>query len=579
MQMKVISINNKATLNQVDAVLGNLSEVNYELITSASTDNLLSSNEPETLVNDTLNVLIKGQADVAILNAELLPYPLTASLDVIALCNQIQTGTSLINNSPDELLAIIAASERTDLKEIFSNLDIRKSYGKVTLVGFGPGSPDLLTIGGEHAISKADVIFYDDLLDHEYLKKYNAELINVGKRKGKHSAEQAIINRLLLNEAQKGRNVVRLKGGDPMIFAHGGEEVEFLKSNFIEVDVIPGITTALALASLTNVPLTHRGISSSVSFVSGHAAQIKLPDTDTVVCYMAGYNIPQIAAKAMADGRDPETPVMLVSNVSRPEQQEFFYTLQSLSIESKAFPTPIISIIGEVVGLRHKSEKELVKPLYLYTGSEYSGEKRYGRIVNQPLIKLDELADKTEIVTEINRLADYKWIIFTSRYAVKYFFEALRQEGKDTRSLCRIKIASIGITTTKALNEKGIFPDLQPQGNATAGIVECFQKLKSDKGKILIPQSDVALNNIPNGLKALGWEIKSVVTYKNTMPENIKPLDLTQFTGVIFASPSSVDNFIKLYGELPDGKELIPMGRVTWEKLKKYKITETFISH
>jgi len=557
--MKAIRIHSELAPAQLDKVFALYTQLSYELIAIAS------------LENNATTVLLNGKADIAILLAKDLPYPIQEGLEVLALLNGVEAENVDNENRLEGLLAVVAAAENAELKNAFQLHDLRRSYGSVTLVGFGPGNPDLLTIGGEKALAQADVIFYDDLLDKEYLQKYSAELINVGKRRGRHSAEQFLINRLIVEEAQKGRKVVRLKGGDPMIFAHGGEEVEYLKTNFVEVSVISGITTALALASLTQVPLTHRGISSSVAFVSGHAAQIQLPNADTVVCYMAGYNIPQIAAKAIQDGRDPETPVLLVSNVSQPEQQEFFYTLESLSIETRTFPTPIISIIGEVVGLRHKSENELTKPLYLYTGNEYTGPKINGKIINQPLFEVTELKDKTEVIAEINQLSSYDWIIFTSRYAVKYFFDTLKEQGKDTRSLYRLKIASIGASTTKALNARGIFPDLEPTEDSSYGMVESFGTLSGEKGRILIPRSEKALAIIPNGLTAQGWEVKSLIAYRNRMPENLKPLDLTQFAGVIFASPSCVDNFIKLYGELPTGKELITMGRVTESKLNEYK--------
>jgi uroporphyrinogen III methyltransferase / synthase len=559
--MKAIKVHSELAPVQLDKVFTLYPQLAYELSSVAS------------LNDDFATVLKTGTADIALIPAETLPYPIPETLQVAALLNGVENANSEDKNPLAGLVAVVVAVENVELINAFQAHDLRQTYGSVTMVGFGPGSPDLLTIGGEKAIAQADVIFYDDLLDKEFLQKYSAELINVGKRKGKHSAEQANINRLVLNEARKGKKVVRLKGGDPMVLAHGGEEVEYLKTNFVEVSVIPGITTALALASLTQIPLTHRGISSSVAFVSGHAAQIQLPNADTVICYMAGYNIPQIALKAIQHGRDPQTPVLLVSNVSLPEQQEFFYTLETLSTETRTFPTPIISIIGEVVGLRHKSEKELTKPLYLYTGNEYTGKEINGKIINQPLFEVTELGDKTEVIAELNQLNAYDWIIFTSRYAVKYFFDTLKEQGKDTRSLCRLKIASIGASTTKALNARGIFPDLEPAEDSSYGMLESFGKLTGEKGRILIPRSEKALAIIPDGLIAQGWEVKSLIAYRNQMPENLKPLDLTQFAGVIFASPSCVDNFIKLYGALPEGKEFITMGRVTENKLKEYKLT------
>ncbi len=466
-------------------------------------------------------------------------------------------------------LAIVAKVYSEDLKVLFADKDIRRNYGKVTLVGFGPGNPDLLTIGGEKAIAQADTIFYDDLLDKDFLQKYTAKLVYVGKRKGQHSAEQAEINRLLLNEAKDGKRVVRLKGGDPMIFAHGGEEVEFLKSNFIEVKVIPGITTALALASLTQIPLTHRGIASSVAFVSGQAAEIKLPDTDTVVCYMAGYNIPLIATKAIAEGKNPQTPVLLVSKVSSPEQQEFFYTLESLSRETEPFPTPIISIIGDVVGLRNKSEQDVKRPTYLVTGTQKEHYDKIGRVIHQPLIIIEAISPNPGLETELNRLDSYDWLFFTSRYTVKFFFEALENSGKDTRYLAKLKIASVGKITSQELKLHGITPDVQAEEESSVGLLKNFERNNFTVGKVFIPRSDIGLSVLPDGLKKLGWKVSTVKVYHNTYPENLKPLDLTNIPNIVFSSPSCVTNFLRLYGTFPTNKNYIFRGKETEKRFNE----------
>lgn len=465
-------------------------------------------------------------------------------------------------------LAIVAKENRDDLKKLFADKDIRRNYGKVTLVGFGPGNPDLLTIGGEKAIAQAETIFYDDLLDKEFLQKYKATLVYVGKRKGQHSAEQNAINILLLDEAKKGKNVVRLKGGDPMIFAHGGEEVEYLKSNFVKVEVIPGITTALALASLTQIPLTHRGIASSVAFVSGQAAEIKLPDADTVVCYMAGFNIPLIASKAMAEGRNPQTPVLLVSKVSSPQQQEFFYTLESLSRETEPFPTPIISIIGDVVGLRNKSEQEIKRPTYLVTGTQKEHYDKIGTVIHQPLINIEAISPNPDLETELNRLATYDWLFFTSRYTVKFFFEALENSGKDARYLANLKIASVGRITSQELKLHGIIPDIQAEEESSVGLLKNFETNNFAVGKVFIPRSDIGLPVLPDGLTKLGWVVNTVAVYHNTYPENLKPLDLTNIPNIVFSSPSCVTNFLRLYGHFPTGKNYIFRGKETEKRFK-----------
>lgn len=242
-----------------------------------------------------------------------------------------------------------------ELKSNITNINTLENqikYGKVTLVGFGPGDPDLLTVAGEKALSKADVIFHDDLIDQDFLGKYNGQKVYVGKRKHCHSHEQEEINQLILNSALEGNEVVRLKGGDSMIFAHGGEEVEFLKKGGVQVSVIPGISTGIAVASLTQIPLTLRGIARSVAFITGHTSDVHLPNTDTLVCFMAGSTIHKIAAKAIAEGRNPKTPVALVHNVSLPDQTEFLSTLEELASSETVYPTPIIIVIGEVISSR-----------------------------------------------------------------------------------------------------------------------------------------------------------------------------------------------------------------------------------
>lgn len=225
--------------------------------------------------------------------------------------------------------------------------------GTVYLVGFGPGNPDLLTVGALKILNKADCIFYDDLTDHDYLQQFEAELIYVGKRKDAHSKEQDEINLLLLAAANTGKTVVRLKGGDPMIFAHGGEEIAYLEENGVEVQVIPGITTASAFAAYTKIPLTYRNIASSVSFVTGHSlSDIQIPNTDTIVFYMAGTKIRAIAQRMIEEGFAKETPVALTHGVSLPTQQEFYYTLDQLAENDITFPTPVIIVIGKVVSLK-----------------------------------------------------------------------------------------------------------------------------------------------------------------------------------------------------------------------------------
>lgn len=344
--------------NNLAQIFNSLPHVQFEFVNL----NLLLQEEPKIGIESPFKsriyatelnkALFNKTADLALFPSNELPYPLSEELDIVA----------LIENKSDlsKKWVLVSLSHRSDLKVIFYPLDLRQTYGKVQLVGFGPGDPDLLTIGGDKALSQADIIFHDDLLDKEFLKKYSGEKFFVGKRKGHHFFEQGNINLLMLEAAQAGKQVVRLKGGDPMVFAHGGEEVEYLQRNFVKVKLIPGVSSGIAVASLTKVPLTHRGISSSVSFVSGHSDQIEIPKSDTLVYYMAGTNINSISKKIIQSGRNPQTPVMLVHNVSLPNQQEFFSTLSELASSQYKYPTPIIIVIGNVVSLKNQAAEDVV---------------------------------------------------------------------------------------------------------------------------------------------------------------------------------------------------------------------------
>ena len=226
-------------------------------------------------------------------------------------------------------------------------LDERPDDAAVHLVGFGPGDPELLTFKAFQILSSADYILYDGLIDSDRLKDYPGEKIHVGKRKGKHHIEQGSINKLLHQLALRKKKVVRLKGGDPFIFGRGGEELRYLKERGIAVAVVPGITAALSAAAQCQIPLTLRGVSSSVAFCAGHpTAKIIVPSADTLVYYMAASSLRIIVGKVLRSGRSPSTPIVLVSNASLPSQHIKISTLEKMMRRHKTYASPLIAIIG-----------------------------------------------------------------------------------------------------------------------------------------------------------------------------------------------------------------------------------------
>lgn len=511
----------------------------------------------------------------------------------------------------------ITAKKRSALKQAFASKSILDKQGSVSLVGFGPGDPDLLTIKAAKAIDAADIIFYDDLIDDSYLADKKAEKIYVGKRAGYHHKEQADINRLLLEAAREGKNVVRLKGGDPMIFAHGSEEIEYLESNLIKVNVIPGITTASALAASQKISLTHRDFSSSVALVSGHTPQPVTPDAETLVYYMGAKQLQAIATQLIdKEGWAFNTPVLLTYNVSRPDEQTFETTLWNLrNGEMQDLPTPLIALIGNVAGLKHHQASD-IKPT-LYTGTLPAIEKRKADYTYTPLIEISYHPSYFTKILEDNYCKQYdgkcftkycEWdesqalyYIFTSQYGVEATLEDYDLIFKEQEKHVFI---SIGDTTTEALHKAGVKNVIQVEQDNRYGVIEWFKKEKErldaarpqyeqslelfekmdfdnydyeleesvtryENRLVFYPHSSLSPEDIPLALQELGFNVLSAVVYNNELPKNPRRVNLNHFKRIVFTSPSTIDNFIKLYGKLPENTEFITRGPITQAHLEE----------
>ena len=514
-------------------------------------------------------------------------------------------------------LAITAKKGSQALQQAFASKSILNKQGSVSLVGFGPGDPDLLTIKAAKAIDVADIIFYDDLIDDSYLADKKAEKIYVGKRAGYHHKEQADINRLLLDAAREGKNVVRLKGGDPMIFAHGSEEIEYLESNLIKVNVIPGITTASALAASQKISLTNRDFSSSVALVSGHTPQPVTPDAETLVYYMGAKQLQTIATQLIdKEGWAFNTPVLLTYNVSRPDEQTFETTLWNLrNGEMQELPTPLIALIGYVADLKHHQASD-IKPT-LYTGTLPAIEKRKADYTYTPLIEISYHPSYFTKILEDNYCEHYdgksfteycEWdesqalyYIFTSQYGVQatldYYDLILKEQEEHV-------FISIGDTTTEALHKAGVKDVIQVEQDNRYGVIEWFKKEKErldaarpqyehsyelfekmdldnydheladfvyryENRLVFYPHSSLSPEDIPLALQELGFNVLSAVVYNNELPKNPRRVNLNHFKRIVFTSPSTIDNFIKLYGKLPENTEFITRGPITQAHLEE----------
>ena len=550
--------------------------------------------------------------------AEVLPFPTHPLQGFLAITGKkVKSEERRMKNQNAESSSA-SEQENSSLFTLRSSLkNLLNSQGTVSLVGFGPGDPDLLTIKAAKAIDAADIIFYDDLIDDSYLADKKAEKIYVGKRAGYHHKEQADINRLLLEAAREGKNVVRLKGGDPMIFAHGSEEIEYLESNLIKVNVIPGITTASALAASQKISLTHRDFSSSVALVSGHTPQPVTPDAETLVYYMGAKQLQTIATQLIdKEGWAFNTPVLLTYNVSRPDEQTFEATLWNLrNGEMLNLPTPLIALIGNVAGLKHHQASD-IKPT-LYTGTLPAIEKRKADYTYTPLIEISYHPSYFTKILEDNYCEHYdgksfteycEWdesqalyYIFTSQYGVQatldYYDLILKEQEEHV-------FISIGDTTTEALHKAGVKDVIQVEQDNRYGVIEWFKKEKErldaarpqyehsyelfekmdldnydheladfvyryENRLVFYPHSSLSPEDIPLALQELGFNVLSAVVYNNELPKNPRRVNLNHFKRIVFTSPSTIDNFIKLYGKLPENTEFITRGPITQAHLEE----------
>ena len=420
-----------------------------------------------------------------------------------------------------------------------------RHYGKVYLVGYGPGDTELITVKGQRLLCEADVVFYDDL-SFVPVKAPVQKYIYVGKRSGRHSHSQEEINELMYQAATEGKTVVRLKGGDPMVFAHGREEIDYLQSRFVKVEVVPGISSGIALASLTQIPLTHRGLARSVAFVLGHAKDIQTPTADTLLYYMGGAKVSEIAYSLIASGRSAETPVALVTNVSLPNQRTVFTSLGEMKWALfKA--TPVLIVVGEVVSLEAKTHKSRV-----YDTSSTS---------ETPLIKIEHLP----FISNSNMdILEFDYIVFTSRHGVKHFFEEYNNNSQLP------KIISVGSITTAALRERGMEPFFESPTQSARGIIDFFRD-KPRGSRILLARSDKGLKALTDGLRQ--HEVTDLPVYSNRPDKDAVKQDLSQYDKILFSSPSGVEAFRDLYGITKD-KELqfdgliIAKGETTYEAIQ-----------
>lgn len=449
-----------------------------------------------------------------------------------------------------------------------------KARGMVYLVGAGPGDAGLITVRGAELLRRADVVVYDALVNPELLQlaPKSAEVLYGGKRAQDHHLSQEELNQLLISKARQGKTVVRLKGGDPYVFGRGGEEAEQLADAGVRFEVVPGVSSFVAVPNYAGIPLTHRDFCSRLTLITGHEDPAKEPSSidwaqvartpGTKVIMMGTNRIGQIAQTLIGQGMDAATPVAVVRWGTTGRQQSIAGTLASIggiAAESRIGP-PTVAVIGDVVKLRGKLNWFERRPFFgqrivVTRAREQAGDfSRQLRDLGAEVLEIPTLAfaapsRREDLVDALLELNSYDWLVFTSPNGVTTFFDYFFRQFHDMRDLGGARIAAVGPTTAQKLKDLHLQVDLIPDEAQASRIAEVFSRFESVENlRICLLRAEVANRELPAALEAMGAIVDDIAVYK-TVPETSDPHGVAaqfQENGadwIVFTSGSTVNNF------------------------------------
>ncbi len=477
--------------------------------------------------------------------------------------------------------------------------------GIVYLVGAGPGDPRLITLRGIDCIKKAEVLVYDRLVNQSLLDyaSLEAEKIFVGKRPDHHALPQEEINKLLAEKALQNKIVVRLKGGDPFVFGRGGEEAQVLAEHGIPFEVVPGITSAVAVPAYAGIPVTHRGYASGFSVITGHEEDGKegtaiqwdklASGKDTLIFLMGVKNIELIVDQLVSRGKPGHTPVALVRWGTLGRQEVLRGTLDNIVsiVKESNFKPPAVIIVGEVINLRETLKWWENKPLsgrgvvitrphHLQGGFREKILELGGEPVSVPAVKVLPPRDYSLLDGYVKEVNKFNWIIFTSINGVEYFFNRLKVREIDFRELKGVKLAAIGPKTGEAIKNLGLKVEFQPSEYRAEAVAQGLKDIANPGEVFLLPRADIARLELPRALREMGMKVYEVATYYNVLPEDRGDIAFEELLSgrkkpiITFSSSSTVRNFFKLLGEggsdMVKGAVLASIGPVTSETIRSY---------
>jgi uroporphyrinogen III methyltransferase/synthase len=478
--------------------------------------------------------------------------------------------------------------------------------GKVYLIGAGPGDPGLLTLKGKSILERADCVIYDFLAAEELLHfcRPDAEKIFVGKRGGGPRRPQKEIDQLLIAKAHEVGTVARLKGGDPFVFGRGGEEALALVRAGIPFEVVPGITSGLAVPAYAGIPITHRELASSVCFIAGHEDPTKEESAidwsaagscGTLVFFMGTRNLAAIASQLVAHGRPPETPIAVIHWGTRPRQQVVTGTLENISQRAADLHPPTVIVVGDVVKLRDQLNWFERLPLFgkrivITRARDQAGVLREAlvelgaEVIELPTIEIRDPASWESFDGAIRRLEEFHYLLVTSANGARSFLARLRACGRDVRDLKGLTIGAIGPATAAEFAKTGIRVDFIPAEYRAEGLLEALAGHDLRGKSFLIPRAKVARDLVPRVLTERGARVEVVEAYETVTPEfpaeELERLLSPPPDVITFTSSSTATNFAKLFGDRPlkevlRGTTVASIGPITSETIRKLGLEVT----
>ena len=451
----------------------------------------------------------------------------------------------------------------------------------VYLVGAGPGDPGLLTVRGAELLARADVVVHDRLSSAQLLDlaPRTATRIDVGKAPGRAPVSQREIDQLLVEHGKTGATVVRLKGGDPFVFGRGGEEAEALIAAGVPFEVVPGITSAIAAPAYAGIPVTHRGLSTHVTIVTGHEDPAKASsDTDwaalaraggTLVVLMGAGRVAEVARLLIEGGRAPDTPVAAVRWGTHPHQRTIRSTLAKIGDEAVESPSAIVIGAVAALDLAWFESRPLFGRRVVITRAREQASGLRARLTELGA----EVVELPSIVVEpidvaLPELSGYAWLVLTSANGVDAFFRrGLHPRGLDARALAGVQVAAIGPGTAAALERFGVRADLVPERFVAESLLDAFPPPSAPGARVLVARAEQARAVLPDGLVGLGYTVDIVPLYRTVTAEP-DPVDLArvragEVDAITFTSSSTVDNFCRIVGPITSEVRIVSIGPIT----------------